>query len=71
MLALLLLAEGILILYGIILILIALRIQWKHRTWTARTVFRAVKDKLEDLRERRWAARKARRARKKERAEKV
>ncbi|MBE5867775.1 MAG: ABC transporter permease [Lachnospiraceae bacterium] len=58
LLALLLLLQSILLLYGGILILIALITAWRHKTWTARSVWLAIKNKLQDLREIRWAKKK-------------
>ncbi|MDE6064415.1 MAG: ABC transporter permease [Lachnospiraceae bacterium] len=48
----------ILLLYPTVLLLVVLIRAWKHRTWTARSVWLAVKDKLERLRERWWAVQK-------------
>ncbi len=52
------------LLYPTVLLIILLVISWKHKTWTAKSVWEKVKDKGERLREKRWAAKK----RKKEKA---
>lgn len=48
----------ILFLYPTVLLLVVLIRAWKRRTWTARSVWLVVKDKLERLRERWWAVQK-------------
>ncbi|MBD5480012.1 MAG: ABC transporter permease [Lachnospiraceae bacterium] len=57
-LGLLLVFAVILFLYPTVLLLIVLIRAWKRRTWTARSVWLAIKDKLERLRERWWAVQK-------------
>lgn len=59
-LGLLLVLAVLLFLYPAVLLLIVLIRAWKRRTWTARSVWLAVKDKLERLRERWWALQKRR-----------
>ena len=38
--------------------IILLVIAWKHKTWTAKSVWEKGKDKIDRLREKRWAAKK-------------
>lgn len=57
-LGLLLVFAALLFLYPAALLLVVIIIAWKHRTWTAGSVWRAIKDKLERLRERWWALQK-------------
>lgn len=60
-LVLFLLVMLLLYLYPAVLLFIALVRAWKHKTWTAETVWRKVQDKLYRLKEKRWAAQKKRR----------
>lgn len=50
------------ILYPIVLIVIAVVIAWKHRTWTVKGVYLHLKDKLERM----WEKQRAKRGRKKD-----
>lgn len=50
----------LLFLYPAVLLLIVLVRAWKRRTWTAKSVWLSVRDKLDRLRERRWAAQRRR-----------
>lgn len=63
-LAAILVIAGMLLLYSVTLVIIALVIVWRHKTWTARSVYLSLKNRAEDLQEKRWAARKARKAHK-------
>lgn len=45
-------------LYPAVLLIILLVIAWKHKTWTAKSVWEKGKDKIDRLREKRWAAKK-------------
>lgn len=51
----------VLYLYPAVLLVIAIVRAWKHKTWTARSVCRRIGDKIDRLREKRWAAQKKRR----------
>lgn len=66
-LVLLLVFMVLLFLYPAVLLTIALITAWKHKTWTAAGVWGIIKDKLERLREKRWAAQKERKREKKSR----
>lgn len=56
-LALLLLLEAVFLLYPIVLVIIAVVIAWKHKTWNARSIYLYVQDKWERFWERRRANR--------------
>lgn len=68
-LALLLVFRAIFLLYPVILAVTALFISWKHRTWTAKTVYLYLKDKGERCMEKRRAGRQRRKEQKKKRRE--
>lgn len=57
-LGLLLVFMALFFLYPTVLLIILIVIAWKHKTWTAKSVWEKVKDKGERLREKRWAAKK-------------
>lgn len=61
-LALILIFRAIFILYPIVLVVSALFIAWKHRTWTSKTVYLYLKDKGERRMEKLRAARQRRKA---------
>lgn len=65
-LAVLLLGEIIFLLYPVVLLIIAVVIAWKHKTWTARTVYLFLQDKWERFLERLRAKRKPSAARHRE-----
>lgn len=70
-LVLLLIFMVLLFLYPAILLLIALRVAWKHKTWTAKSVWKKGKDKIDRLREKRWAAQKRRKKKEEENYEEM
>lgn len=64
-LALLLIFRAVFLLYPVVLIITALFVAWKHRTWTSKTVYLYLKDKGERRMEKLRAVRQRRKARKK------
>ena len=68
---LLLLIAVLLFLYPAVLAVIGLRYAWKHRTWTVKSLWRKLSDKIERLREKHWAKRNRNRKSKEENYEKV
>lgn len=63
-LMLLLVISAILFLYPVVLGVIAVRLWWKHRTWTVGSLWHKFVDKLERLREKHWAKSKERKEKK-------
>ncbi len=63
-LGLLLIFALLFFLYPAVLLLIVLIRAWKRRTWTARSVWLSIRDKIDRLRERHWAAQKRRKEKK-------
>ena len=59
-LMLMLVIAVLLFLYPAVLLVIAIRYWWKHRTWTVGSLWHIFTDKLERLREKHWAKSKAR-----------
>ncbi len=59
-LMLMLVIAVLLFLYPAVLLVIAIRYWWKHRTWTVGSLWHKFVDKLERLREKHWAKSKAR-----------
>ncbi len=55
-------------LFPTVILIIILVSAWKHKTWTARDIRLKLQDKIDRLRERRWAAQKKRKEKKKREA---
>ncbi|MGN1147272.1 MAG: ABC transporter permease [Lachnospiraceae bacterium] len=61
----------LLYIYPAVLLIVAIVRAWKHKTWTAKSVWMKVQDRFDRLREKRWMAQKRKKAERENTSEKV